>query len=112
MLESLPERPLTNSEAEQLKNQGKGVVPISILKGKDDPYVIYTLAIYRNAASKVHLLGYSDQESGWVGIKSFPEDEWTVEKQENTIQQWIDEQYSDEFKQGQLNEETNQIEML
>lgn len=112
MLESLPERPLTNSEAEQLKNQDEGVVPISILKEKDDPYVIYTLAIYRSSASKVHLLGYSDQEGGWIDIKSFPEDEWTVEKQENTIQQWIDEQYSDEFEQGRLNEESNQIKML
>jgi len=33
MLDSLPERPLTNDEAERLKQQDGRIVPLSILKG-------------------------------------------------------------------------------
>lgn len=111
MLDSLPDRPLTNDEADRLKQQDRRIVPISILKGDDSPYVIYTLAFYANGAGRVHLLGYADDESGWVKFESFPEDDWTVDKQETAVQNWVADQYGDEFEQGVLDEESKTVDM-
>lgn len=111
MIDSLPDRPLTDAEAEHLREQDSRFVPLSILKGADSPYVIYTLAIYRNSSETVHLLGYSDEERGWMQFASFPQDEWSVDRQEETIQAWIDEQYGEEFTQGVLDEEAGQVKM-
>lgn len=111
MIDALPDRPLTDAEAEQLKEADARFVPLSILKGGDDPYVVYTMAIYESSAERVHLLGYSERESGWVRFESFSTDEWSVERQERTVQRWIDDQYGEEFEQGILHEETGTVEM-
>lgn len=112
MLESLPDRPLTDGEAEQLKQQDARFVPLSVLKGKgDDPFVIYTMAFYENENHQIRLLGYSEAEAGWVQFESFPEDEWTVDRQEERVEQWIDEQYGDEFEQGVLREDSGTVDI-
>jgi hypothetical protein len=111
VIDALPDRPLTNEEAEQLKQQDSRFVPLSVLKSGDDPFVIYTMALYRSEASSVHLLGYSEEAAGWVQFESFPEAEWSVDRQEERVQQWIDEQYGDEFEQGVLDEESGTIDV-
>ena len=112
MLDSLPDRPLTDEEAEHLKEQDARFVPLSILKGRDnDPFVIYTMAFYASESNQVHLLGYSDTEGGWVQFESFQEDEWTVDRQEERISQWVEEQYGDKFEQGVLNEDSGTVDI-
>ncbi|WP_276259112.1 hypothetical protein [Haloglomus litoreum] len=111
MIDALPDRALTNDEAEQLKQQDARIVPLSVLKGGDDPFVIYTMAFYSSEAGEVHLLGYADEEGGWVQFESFPDDEWTVERQEARVREWVDEQYGDEFEQGMLDEESGTVDM-
>lgn len=111
MIDALPDRALTNDEAEQLKQQDPRIVPLSVLRGKDGPFVIYTLAVYRSEAGSIHLLGYSDEQHGWVQFESFAEDEWTVERQEDRVQQWVEGEYGDEFEQGMLSEESGTIDM-
>lgn len=109
MIDSLPDRPLTNAEAERLREVDTRFVPLSILKGADSPYVIYTIAIYLSTSERVHLLGYSERERGWLQFESLPQEEWSVERQEETVQQWIDEQYGDEFNQGIVDEEAGEV---
>lgn len=111
VIDALPDRALTNEEAEQLKQQDSRIVPLSVLKGGDDPFVIYTMAFYRSEAGTVHLLGYSEEDGGWVQFESFPEDEWTVDRQENRVQQWVEEQYGDRFEQGMLDEESGTVDL-
>ncbi len=111
VIDALPARALTNDEAEQLKQQDPRIVPLSVLKGGDDPYVIYTMAFYRSEAGEVHLLGYSDDAGGWESFESFPEDEWSVERQEERVEQWVTEQYGDEFEQGVLDAESGTVDM-
>lgn len=111
MIDALPDRALTNEEAEQLKQQDSRIVPLSVLKSGDDPFVIYTMALYRNDAGSVHLLGYSDEAGGWVQFESFPEEEWSVERQEDRVQQWVEEQYGDEFEQGVLDEKSGTVDI-
>lgn len=112
MLGSLPDRPLANEEAEQLKQQDARFVPLSVLKGEDDdPFVIYTMAFYEQEAHQVRLLGYSDTEGGWVQFESFPENEWTVDRQEERVEQWVDEEYGDEFEQGVLREDSGTVDI-
>jgi len=112
MLQSLPNRPLTDAEAEHLKQQDARIVPLSVLKSEnDDPFVIYTLAIYGTNTQQVYLLGYSETESGWVQFESFPEDDWTVDRQEERVTQWIEEQYGDKFEQGILDEASGAVTM-
>lgn len=111
MIDALPDRALTDREAEQLKQQDSRIVPLSVLKGGDDPFVIYTMAVYRSEESTVHLLGYSDAAGGWVQFESFPEDEWSVERQETRVQEWVEEQYGDEFEQGVLDEGSGTVDM-
>lgn len=111
MQDSLPDRPLTNDEAETLRQQDDRIVPLSILKGGDDPFVIYTLAVYRHEAARVHLLGYSEDAGGWLEFESLAEDEWTVERQEERVQEWIDDQYGDDFEQGVLDEESGTVDI-
>lgn len=110
VIDPLPDRALTNDEAEQLKQQDSRFVPLSILKGGDDPFVIYTMAFYRNETGRIHLLGYSEEENGWVQFESFSDDEWTVERQENRVQEWVEDHYGDEFEQGMLNEESGTVD--
>lgn len=111
MIDALPNRALTNDEAEQLKQQDPRIVPLSVLKGDDGPFVIYTLAVYRSEAGSIDLLGYSDEQDGWVQFESFAEEEWTVERQEDRVQQWIEVEYGDEFEQGMLSEESATVDM-
>lgn len=111
MIDSLPDRALTNEEAEHLKQQDPRIVPLSVLKGGDDPFVIYTMAFYRNDEGSVLLLGYLDEAGGWVQFESFPEEEWSVERQEERVQQWIEKHYGDEFEQGVLNEESGTVDV-
>jgi hypothetical protein len=112
VIDALPDRALTNEEAEQLKQQDSRIVPLSVLKSGDDPFVIYTMALYRSGAGSVHLLGYSDEEGGWVQFETFPEDEWSVERQEDRVQQWIEAQYGDEFEQGMLDEDSGTVDVI
>lgn len=112
VIDALPDRALTNEEAEQLKQQDSRIVPLSVLKSGDDPFVIYTMALYRSGAGSVHLLGYSDEEGGWVQFETFPEDEWSVERQEDRVQQWIEAQYGDEFEQGVLDEDSGTVDVI
>lgn len=111
MIDALPDRPLANAEAEKLREEDGRFVPLSILKGGDDPYVVYTLAVYRSSAGRVDLLGYSEREGGWLRFESFSVEEWSVESQEQTVQNWIEEQYGDEFEQGVLREDEGTIDM-
>jgi hypothetical protein len=111
VIDALPDRPLTDDEAEHLKRQDGRIVPLSVLKGGDDPYVIYTLAIYRDDPGRVHLLGYAETEGGWVQFDAFDDDEWTVERQESRVQEWVEEQYADEFEQGVLDEASGTVDM-
>lgn len=112
MLDSLPERPLSNDEAENLKQQDPRIVPLSILKGGDSPFVVYTLAFYLNNAGEIHLLGFSENERGWIKFKTFDEEDWTVETQEDAITEWIDQQYGDSYKQGMLEEDSKTVDMM
>jgi hypothetical protein len=112
MLDSLPDRALTNQEAERLKQQDSRIVPLSVLKGGDDPFVIYTMAFYRNEVGRVLLMGYSSEKGGWVQFASFSEEEWTVERQEDRVQEWIVEQYGDEFEQGVVNEASGSVDVV
>lgn len=112
VIDALPDRALTNEEAESLKQQDSRFVPLSVLKSGDDPFVIYTMAHYGSDAGSVHLLGYSEEAGGWVQFESFPEEEWSVERQEERVQQWISEQYGDEFEQGVLDEESGTVDMV
>jgi hypothetical protein len=112
VIDSLPDRALTNEEAEQLKQQDSRFVPLSVLKSGDDPFVIYTMALYRSEAGSVLLLGYSDEAGGWVQFESFPEEDWSVERQEDRVQEWIEEQYGDEFEQGMLDEESGTVDVV
>ena len=109
MLDSLPSRPLTNDEAEQLKRQDNRIVPLSVLKGGETPFVIYTFAFYLHEASRIHLLGYSENGNGWRAFASFSEDEWSVDLQEETVQSWIKEEHGEKYEQGILNEESNTV---
>lgn len=111
MLDSLPERPLSRDEAERLKQQDPRIVPLSILTGQDSPFVVYTLAFYLNDKRRVHLLGYSEAEGGWVEFESFDEEDWTVEAQEETVQNWVDRQYGDEYEQGMLDDESGTVDV-
>jgi len=111
VIDALPDRALTNDEAEQLKQQDSRIVPLSVLKGGDDPFVIYTIALYRSEAGRIHLLGYSDAEGGWVEFDSFSDDEWTVERQEDRVQEWVEDQYGDELEQGMLDEEAGTVDL-
>lgn len=111
MIDALPDRALTDKEAEQLKQQNERIIPLSVLKGGDNPYVIYTMAIYKNEVGTVHLLGYSNEDGGWIQFESFPDNEWTVERQETRVQEWVEEQYGDEFKQGILNEGSGTVDI-
>jgi len=111
MLDSLPERPLTNDEAERLKQQDQRIVPLSILKGDDSPFVVYTLAFYLNEDDRIHLLGYAEEKGGWVKFESFSEDGWTIEKQESAVQEWVDDRYGDTYEQGVLDEESKTIDL-
>lgn len=109
MLDSLPNRPLTNNEAEQLKQQDNRIVPLSVLKGGENPFVIYTLAFYLHEAGRIHLLGYSEDDGGWITFESFNENEWSIGLQEETVQSWVENQYSDKYEQGMLNEESGTV---
>lgn len=111
MLDSLPNRPLTNAEAESLKRQDGRIIPLSILKGGDDPYVIYSLAVYRNEAELVSLVGYSEDAGGWIIIETFDEDEWTVDRNEEVLQDWIDDEYGDELEQSWLDEDGSEVSL-
>ena len=112
MIDSLPSRPLTNKEAENLKQQDPRFVPLSVLKGADsDPFVIYTMAFYADESQQVHLLGYSDDETKWVEFESFQQDHWTVDRQEERVSQWIEQQYGDQFEQGVLSEDSGTIDI-
>jgi hypothetical protein len=111
VIDALPGRALTNDEAEQLKQQDSRIVPLSVLKGGDDPFVIYTMAFYRSEEGRVQLLGYSEEAGGWVKFDSFPEEEWTVEQQENRVQEWVQSQYGDELEQGVLDEESGTVDI-
>lgn len=112
MLDSLPDRPLTNEEAKHLKEQDARIVPLSVLKGgDDDPFVIYTMALYASESHQVHLLGYSETEAGWVQFESFPEDEWTVDEQEKRVSQWVEKRYGDTFEQGVLDEDSGTVDI-
>ncbi|SDG13579.1 hypothetical protein [Halorientalis regularis] len=112
MLEALPDRPLTDEEAEHLKQQDARIVPLSVLKGgSDDPFVIYTMALYGSETNQVHLIGYSDTEDGWIQFESFPEEEWTVDRQEERVSQWIEQQYGDKFEQGVLSEDSGTVDI-
>jgi hypothetical protein len=111
VIDALPDRALTNEEAEQLKQQDSRIVPLSVLKSSDDPFVIYTMALYRNDAGSVTLLGYSEEAGGWIQFESFPEAEWSVERQEDRVQQWVEEQYGDKFEQGVLDEKSGTVDI-
>jgi hypothetical protein len=111
VIDALPDRALTNEEAEGLKEQDPRIVPLSVLKGGDGPYVIYTMAFYRSEAGTVHLLGYAESEGGWVEFESFPDDEWTVERQEDRVSEWVDAEYGDRFEQGTLDAESGTVDM-
>lgn len=111
MIDALPARALTNEEAEQLKQQDPRIRPLSVLKGGDGPYVIYTLAFYSSDTGEVHLLGYSDEAEGWEVFESFLEGKWTVERQEERVTEWVTNQYGDEFEQGVLDEASGTIDM-
>lgn len=112
MIDALPDRALTNEEAELLKQQDSRIVPLSVLKSDDDPFVIYTMALYRNDAGSIHLLGYSEEADGWVQFESFSEQEWSVEQQEDRVQQWVEEQYGDKFEQGVLDEKSGSVDIV
>jgi hypothetical protein len=112
VIDALPDRPLTNEEAEQLKQQDPRMVPLSVLKSGDDPFVIYTMALYRSDAGSIHLLGYSDEAGGWLQFESFTEEEWSVDRQEARVQQWIEEKYGDEFEQGVLDADSGTVDVL
>lgn len=111
MFESLPERPLKRDEAERLKQQDGRIVPLSILTGEESPYVIYTLAFYLSEKGRVHLLGYSDEDGAWVEFERFDEEDWTVDRQEKAVQEWVDRQYGDEYEQGLLDEEAGTVDV-
>lgn len=111
MLDSLPDRPLTNDEAEGLKEQDERFVPLSILKGGDDPFVVYTLAFYLDGPGRVHLLGYDDADGGWVAFRSFDEDEWSIDEQEDAVKRWVEDRYGDTYEQGVLDEESKTVDL-
>jgi hypothetical protein len=111
VIDALPGRPLTDDEAEQLKQQDNRIVPLSVLKGGDDPFVIYTMAFYRSEDGRVQLLGYSEEAGGWLQFESIAEDDWTVERQEDRVEQWVDDQYGDELEQGVLDAESGTVDI-
>ncbi len=111
MIDALPSRALTDDEAEQLRQQDGRIVPLSVLKGGDDPFVIYTMAFYRSEEGRVQLLGYSEEAEGWVNFDTVPEEEWTVESQESLVQEWVENQYGDELEQGVLDEESGTVDV-
>lgn len=111
MLDSLPSRPLSRDEAEQLKQQDGRIVPLSILTGQEGPYVVYTLAFYLHDKGRVHLLGFSEDDDGWVDFESFDEEDWTVETQEEAVQSWVDRQYGDEYEQGMIDDESGTVDV-
>jgi len=98
VLESLPDRPLTLDEADVLANsepEDAIIAPLTVM-ALDGEASCVTLSVAREGGEMAYLMGYSPSEGGWIQIQSWTNDEWTVEKQDAAVEQWVDSNFHED----------------
>lgn len=94
LLDSLPPRPLTLDEGEDLADSDT-VAPLTVLTADADSYQqgVYTLFATASDPKRAFVLGFAPDEGSWVVVDSWHEDEWTPRKQEAALEAFLDDHY-------------------
>jgi len=97
-IDSLPQRPLTTREANIIANSDLGdhraIAPVSTLVPPDGTEPVVAILAYANEETDTNrIVGYSPESENWEVIESWSSEEWSVEKQEDAIGKWAEENY-------------------
>ena len=96
LLDSLPARPLTLDEGEELANS-ETVAPLTVLTADAENYNqgVYTLFATASDPKRAFVLGFDPAERRWVVVDSWQEADWTPQRQEAALSTFLDEYYED-----------------
>ncbi|EJN58073.1 hypothetical protein [Halogranum rubrum] len=96
LLDSLPARPLTLDEGEDLALSDT-VAPLTVLTADADSHRrgVYTLFVTSSEASRAFVAGFDPEQQRWTVVDSWDEDEWTPTKQEEALAAFVEEHYGD-----------------
>lgn len=94
VLDSLPERPLTESETERLVETKDEFAPLCFRPEVPSRH-LYVFVI---GGSRHHVVGYDLDDQAWVSIATFDElTSWKDVLERERIDAWIDNQYPDDI---------------
>jgi hypothetical protein len=98
LLNSLPERPLTLNEADAVASNDLakgGITPLTIREDGPQPLVV-SLMVVNEIQGKSYLVGYSLEKDGWIIIESWDKEDWSIEEQDETMDEWLKAEYDEE----------------
>ena len=113
---SLPSRPLSLAETDSLVESGKNFAPLSLLseypewldghewEAEDlkNAASAFVITILYGTEERAIVLGFSEPDSGWVEIDSWPAEDYDQTQVEEAVQDWGRETYP-EWKHGKMN---------
>lgn len=93
VLDSLPERPLTESETRRLADAKDDFAPLCFRPEVPSRH-LYVFVI---GGERHHLLGYHLDERSWVSVATFDKDPTTDMLDQEGVRSWIDDQYPEDI---------------
>jgi hypothetical protein len=96
LLDSLPSRPLTLDEGEELADS-ETVAPLTVLTADAGEHRqgVYTLFVTSAGGTRASVVGFDPEADGWTVVESWTEAEWTPRKQEETVAAFVEKHYDD-----------------
>jgi hypothetical protein len=96
VLESLPARPLSETEVSALRAQHGGVMPLTYAgsDGDDEAWTV-TIVVTESESERIHLLGFDDDLEGWTVLDRWQGGDTDFEEIRDRAAEWLEEAYPD-----------------
>lgn len=96
MLESLPTRPLSETEVSALRAQHGGVVPLTYAgSGDEDDAWVVTVVITDSESERIHLVGFEDEREGWTLVEQWQGADTDFDVVRDRAATWLESTYPD-----------------
>jgi hypothetical protein len=94
VLESLPTRPLSETEVSALRAQHGGVMPLTYAGSESDGEAwAVTIVITESESERIHLIGFDDDREGWTLIDRWQGGDTDFDAIRDRAAQWLEDAY-------------------
>jgi hypothetical protein len=96
VIDSLPARPLSETEISALRAQHGGVMPLTFAgsDGDDEAWAV-TIVITESESETIHLLGFDDDREGWALIEQWQGGDTDFDVIRDRAAVWLESAYPD-----------------